>query len=474
MQSVNEVQLKINDYNDTIFEWIPYYQIVDIKDLSNTIYLAKWKDGPLYWNGKVYTRNLENKAIILKYLVNAQNITNELLDEIIAYYNKVEVYGISQDPDTKYYIIIFNGDQYLENCCVCEKYYTNAKRKWCKPCQINWLKVNFTNWTSENKQINNIIQEVQLKINDYNDTIFEWIPYYQIVDIKDLNNTIYSAKWKDGPLYWNGKAYTRNLENKAVILKYLVNAQNELLDEITAYYNNLQIYGISQKPSTEDYIVVLNQEQYIKIFCNKCTNKYVNTEYKWCEACQKSYLKKKFTNWTSDNKQIDRLIQVMQLKINDVKDIIFEWIPYNQFSDIKEIGKGGFARVYSAKWKDGPLYWNKKKYTRDSNKTVALKCLNNSQNISNKFLNEVEAYSINNLNNTDNSGEILKIFGISQNPDTKDYIMVLQHARGGNFNNWLNNNYKNFNWSYKLKVLNNIINGLKEIHQKQYGIKWRS
>jgi serine/threonine protein kinase len=44
--------------------------------------------------------------------------------------------------------------------------------------------------------------------------------------------------------------------------------------------------------------------------------------------------------------------------------------------------------------------------------------------------------------------------------------MVLQHARGGNFNNWLNNNFKIFNWSYKLKVLNNIIRGLKEIHQK--------
>ena len=28
------------------------------------------------------------------------------------------------------------------------------------------------------------------------------------------------------------------------------------------------------------------------------------------------------------------------------------WIPYNQFSDIKKIGKGGFATVYSAIWKD--------------------------------------------------------------------------------------------------------------------------
>ena len=33
----------------------------------------------------------------------------------------------------------------------------------------------------------------------------------------------------------------------------------------------------------------------------------------------------------------------------------FEWIPYNQFGNIEEIGKGGFATVYSAIWKDGPL-----------------------------------------------------------------------------------------------------------------------
>ena len=45
----------------------------------------------------------------------------------------------------------------------------------------------------------------------------------------------------------------------------------------------------------------------------------------------------------------------MQLKIDSLSDIVFEWIPYDQFSDIKEIGRGGFATVYSAIWKDGPL-----------------------------------------------------------------------------------------------------------------------
>ena len=81
----------------------------------------------------------------------------------------------------------------------------------------------------------------------------------------------------------------------------------------------------------------------------------------------------------------------MQLKIDHPWDIVFEWIPYNQFSDIKEIDKGGFATVYSAIWKNGPLeyYANNEYYTRNSNYKVALKCLYNSQNITNEFLNDV-------------------------------------------------------------------------------------
>ena len=101
---------------------------------------------------------------------------------------------------------------------------------------------------------------------------------------------------------------------------------------------------------------------------------------------------------TSGNKKVDNLIQEMQLKINNKKDIIFEWIPYNQFDNIVKIGDGGFATVYSAIWKDGPLYYdinydiNGGKYIRKSdkaNKKVALKCLHNSQNITDEFLSEV-------------------------------------------------------------------------------------
>jgi serine/threonine protein kinase len=67
---------------------------------------------------------------------------------------------------------------------------------------------------------------------------------------------------------------------------------------------------------------------------------------------------------------------------------------------------------------------------------------------------------------TDNSN-ILKVYGISQNPDTGNYIIVLYYAAGGNFNNWINVNYKIFSWEKKLRILTNIARGLKGIHEKQ-------
>ena len=100
---------------------------------------------------------------------------------------------------------------------------------------------------------------------------------------------------------------------------------------------------------------------------------------------------------TSKNKKIDDLILKMQLKISSYDDKVFEWIPYSQFHGFEEISKSDIVTVYSAIWKDGPLYY---KYggeyiRKSSNIKVALKCLHNSQNITNEFLNEVCNFSVN-------------------------------------------------------------------------------
>ncbi|CAB5393808.1 unnamed protein product [Rhizophagus irregularis] len=488
---IQEMQLKINDYSDTIFEWMPYNQFDNIKGIDkndlNITNSAIWKDGSLCFDyqNKKWTRVVE-KEVALKYFYNnSQNIIDELLNEVKKYSMKnsrnsrdtISIHGISQNPDTKDYILVLQNGY----CTECGEKYSDITNNWCKPCKVNNL---FTNWTSGNEKVDEFIQKMQLKIDKPSDIIFEWIPYNKFNDIKEISKdgftTEYLAIWEDGPLYYdcNRKEYARDLTaDKKVALKCLDISQNitdKILNKVIKGYSirddddTLKMYGISQNLSTNNYIIVLHDRYFEKNFegyyCIRCANIYTDAQYKWCRPCQIDYLKQNFTNWTSKNVRIDNFIQGMQLKISKSNDIIFEWIPYNQFEVIKEIGKGGFAIVYSAIWKDGPLHYDWNKYTREPNQKVALKCLNNSQDISDEFLNEVQNYSTEKYSNN-----ILKIYGITQNPDTKDYIMVLEYADGGNFYDyWIDNgNHKNFNWHNKIRTLNNIIKGLKEIHQKQ-------
>ena len=124
--------------------------------------------------------------------------------------------------------------------------------------------------------------------------------------------------------------------------------------------------------------------------CEKCGKEYTYEYLRWCKPCQINNFKKILTNWTIE-KEIDNLVEEMHSKIENYYDIVFEWIPYNQFYNIEEISRGDLATIYSAIWNDGPLYYNHNeyKYTRKPNRKVVLRCIHNSQNITSKFLNEV-------------------------------------------------------------------------------------
>jgi hypothetical protein len=119
----------------------------------------------------------------------------------------------------------------------------------------------------------------------------------------------------------------------------------------------------------------------------------------WNEICEKcnlvcyaKHFQQNFKNWTSGNGNIDKFIRDAQMLYCCANNAI-EWIPYNRFYDIKFIAQGGFAKVYKAKWIDGYIdKWDNKiqNWKRiDQNMFVALKCLNNSKNITLEFMNEV-------------------------------------------------------------------------------------
>ena len=74
----------------------------------------------------------------------------------------------------------------------------------------------------------------------------------------------------------------------------------------------------------------------------------------------------------------------MQFKIDDFYEIVFEWIPYNQFNNIKEINsKSDSAKMHSAVWKNGPLDFDldSREYIRNKYQEVVLKFLCNNKKL---------------------------------------------------------------------------------------------
>ena len=113
--------------------------------------------------------------------------------------------------------------------------------------------------------------------------------------------------------------------------------------------------------------------------------------YDWCQSCNSKHFQQDFNKWTSGNKEIDEFIQKFQLNATCCEEVL-EWIPYEKFRDIEYLAKGGFGTVHKAKWIDGHMRrWdiNQNKWERVHNYVIVLKYLNNSQNLTTDFLQEV-------------------------------------------------------------------------------------
>ena len=121
--------------------------------------------------------------------------------------------------------------------------------------------------------------------------------------------------------------------------------------------------------------------------CHDC--KAPNTGEAWCNKCDPGKFLKE--GKTSGIPEIDNLIYESQLKTKRYY-MNLEWIPYDRFQDIKSIGEGGFASIYSATWLDGKPYGTTTK-KRTKPIKVALKKLKNSKNME-AFINEVNYFKL--------------------------------------------------------------------------------
>jgi hypothetical protein len=163
--------------------------------------------------------NLEKKFEFVKQTI--------LADESLTKAEKSEAINIlTKEHDYKKVLNNEGTKRICENCnqeCLATLY--------CEHCVRNYSKAKFSNWTSGNNDVDNLIQKCQMETLAPS-KIMEWIPYSNLQNIKYLTkggcSEIYTADWIDGRYgKWDSKEkkLTR-LGTQKVILKKLQNVES--------------------------------------------------------------------------------------------------------------------------------------------------------------------------------------------------------------------------------------------------------
>ncbi|CAB4408560.1 unnamed protein product [Rhizophagus irregularis] len=195
--------------------------------------------------------------------------------------------------------------------------------------------------------------------------------------------------------------------------------------------------------------------------CENCNQKCLATLY--CEYCVRNYLKYNFSYWTSGNNVIDNLIKNCQMETLTPSRII-EWVPYNNLENIKYLTKGGFSEIFTAKWIDGRYEeWDSKvqQLVRYGTHNVILKELKNVENASQSWFEEAKSH----LTLSNKLSEIVKCFGITQNPSNGNYMLVMSKYNM-NLREYLQQNHNQLTWKERIRITFEIINDLYFIHKE--------
>jgi serine/threonine protein kinase len=191
--------------------------------------------------------------------------------------------------------------------------------------------------------------------------------------------------------------------------------------------------------------------------CNNLPNQDLINKYGWCWKCQQPNTSKDWCQPCNEKEWVGLEGQELIEKfIQQKPGYGVEWIPYNRFTNIEQIGEGGFSKIYKAKWKED----------RWDSKDVVIKSLTNSQNITPEFLTEIANTRLVREHSVDSLFGVVQCYGISQDPQTKNYVMVMRYMKDGNLRQYLQNNNNKLNLENKLERLKDIALALLKIHHQ--------
>ncbi|RIA79401.1 kinase-like domain-containing protein [Glomus cerebriforme] len=122
-------------------------------------------------------------------------------------------------------------------------------------------------------------------------------------------------------------------------------------------------------------------------------------------------------------------------------------IPFVTFDQVNVIARGTFSEISHAYWKS-------------AEKTVALKSCHNNNSFGN-FIKELHL-----IRSVDFHDNIIRFYGVSEDPVTRKYFMVLHYANEGNLQDFLKENHKYLNWKTRINMAMQIASGIKCIHER--------
>ncbi|RHZ78856.1 hypothetical protein Glove_155g21 [Diversispora epigaea] len=177
-----------------------------------------------------------------------------------------------------------------------------------------------------------------------------------------------------------------------------------------------------------------------------------------CDLCTKEHFIQEFKTWSSGNADIDEIIQ--EFPINSIYDKL-NWIPYNNFQNIKHIADGGHGSVYSAELRNGiKWYWN---FINQNWEYRLIDCKVALKEIKDSRYDIVESLKVKKIVNYFDF--TVDCHGISKNPSTQNYIIVTD-LLDGSLHNFLTKNFWDLGWQYKLDILSSITSSLSGLHGK--------
>ncbi|EXX57691.1 polo kinase CDC5 [Rhizophagus irregularis DAOM 197198w] len=129
--------------------------------------------------------------------------------------------------------------------------------------------------------------------------------------------------------------------------------------------------------------------------------------------------------------------------------------------------KGGYGIIYKADWDRSDR--------TNSYIDVILKRFENSKNNNQYFLNELKSNQL-----CKNEPLLIEVYGFAKDPESDDYILVMEYASGGDLHKKLQRKFTDFKWfnslnnwynylkNNKLEILQDISKGLKYIHDNKF------